>query len=195
MISLQRDICENCDDVMDDDDCYYLDRQCITICEHCYNYHTRYIEDLEERVTDGYAERHYIQAPNGTWYSGIVAIIDAGDFVWSDYHEGLLDYDDATFTEVTGMEFVTGIYGANISVKGSLPLTILNNGVSQMTNVSTVGFSFFRPIYISQIYASNLSAKNITCNTLFQYTSGYGDYHNTVQSYAFYSSAQCAGIS
>ena len=131
--------------------------------------------------------------------SGYNLCVFSNNFVVRDTANGsthmLLDYDDATFTEVTGMEFVTGIYGANISVKGSLPLTILNNGVSQMTNVSTVGFSFFRPVYVSQIYASNLSTKNITCNTLFQYTSGYGDYHNTVQSYAFYSSAQCASIS
>lgn len=92
--------------------------------------------------------------------------------------EVLFNYDDATFTETNGMKFTVGQSGVNVSIKNTLPLTIFSGSVSQMTNASNIGFSFFRPIYSSNIYSSNASIKRIDCNTELRYASAYGDFLN-----------------
>jgi len=107
----------------------------------------------------------------------------------------LFNYDDATFTEVTGMAYEIGVSGVNISVQGTLPLTLLSGTTAQMRHTSNIGFSFYKPIYTSQIYTSNMSSRNLWVTQTLQYTSGYGDYSNTCQLYSFYASAQVANIS
>lgn len=106
----------------------------------------------------------------------------------------LYNYDDATFTEVNGYKFTVGYTSGVVANVSNLSYNFMNSGVSQLQNTS-LGWTYFKPINISNIYSSNASIKNLDCNTLFRYTSAFGTYLQADYSSIFYLSNTVGNIS
>ena len=119
----------------------------------------------------------------------------------NDSAELLMNYDDATFTEVNGYKLTVGyVSGITVSIN-NLSYNFTNNGVSQLQNTSA-GWTFFKPINVCaniyssyNIYTSYMSVRNMNCQKDFIYASAYGDFNNTDYASSFYFSSYVATVS
>ena len=105
------------------------------------------------------------------------------------------NYDDATFTDTTGMTFEIGQAGVNVSVQGALPFTLYNGGIKQLTNISNYGFSIHTSVYASYISVSSICVNDMVVRKTLTSVSVNATSGNITDLYSFYFSAQLANIS